>query len=210
MLPAADILLGQEVTVDLRSLNAPLLGKALTSPSKELEGTLFKRGEVNKAWKQRVFVLDAAARAVYYFRGKKPQEQAQGFVPVWDARCVAEAGPSSPRSGARCQLTVAAPFRRTYVLGFGDEATREQFRQAVGRVRAEGRARDAEGVHSWWRSHIGRGGEDRCAWGRFSAALSRSLKVRLTLEAEAAFCYALQALHRSDCKVGGETDFEAF
>ncbi len=201
MLPAADILLGEEVTVDLRSLNSPLLGKALTSPTKELEGVLYKRGEVNKAWKQRVFVLDGAARAVYYFKAKKPQEVALGFVPLWDARCHAEPGtPSSPRSGARSQLTVAAPFRRTFVLAFADDAAREQFRHALVRVRTAGRAQDAQGTNGWWRNNVSKTGEDRCAWGRFSAALSRSLKVRLSLEAEAALCYALHALNRSDQK----------
>jgi hypothetical protein len=210
MLPAADILLGEEVTVDLRSLNSPLLGKAMTSSSKELEGVLFKRGEVNKSWKQRVFVLDGAARAVYYFKAKKPQEAALGFVPLWDARCQAEVGgPPSPRSpraiaknasGPKSQLTVAAPFRRTFVLAFPDEAARDQFRQALVRVRTAGRAQDAQTTNAWWRSNISKTGEDRCAWGRFSAAMSRSLKVRLSLEAEAALCYALHALNRSDSK----------
>ncbi len=202
--PAADIVVGRDVmTVDLRSLNSPLLGKALTSTSKDLDGVLYKRGEVNKSWKQRVFVLDGGARAVYYFRDKKPNEAALGFVPLWDARCQVEAAaPSSPRPGRgpRSQLTVAAPFRRTFVLGFGDDSTRDQFKAAVAKVRTAGRAADALATNAWWRNNISKTGEDRCAWGRFSGAVSRSLKVRLSLEAEAALCYLLRALHRNDTK----------
>lgn len=63
-----------------------------------------------------------------------------------------------------------------------------------------GRAHDSRGVNSWWRNNVSKKGEDRCEWGRFSAALSRSLKVRLSLEAEAALCYVLHALHRAEVK----------
>jgi hypothetical protein len=196
-----DILLN-EVSVDLRSLNTPLLGKALTSPTKDIEGVLFKRGEVNKSWKQRVFVIDSACRCLYYFKDKKPQELAQGFIPLWDTKTEIEPT-TSPRvgaRGARSQLKIMCPFRRTFFLGFQDDAARDMFRAAADRLRVAGRAQDARGVNSWWRNNVSKKGDDRCEWGRFSAALSRSLKVHLSLEAEAAFCYVLHSLHRTDIK----------
>lgn len=39
--------------IDIKSLNTPVLGKIISSPSKELEGPIWKKGEVVKNWKQR-------------------------------------------------------------------------------------------------------------------------------------------------------------
>ena len=39
--------------VDIRSLNTPVMGKVVSSSAKELEGPIWKKGEVVKSWKHR-------------------------------------------------------------------------------------------------------------------------------------------------------------
>ena len=149
----------------------------------------------------RYAVIDSEARALYYFKDKKPQDLSLGFIPLWDARIVSEGGGSSsprPTRGVRSLLSVSAPFRRTFYLGFESDETRDTFKRVMINVRASGRAQDSMWMNSWWRTHISKTGEDRVMWGRFSAALSRSLKVRLQLDLEATLCYTLQALRRTD------------
>lgn len=125
-----------------------------------------------------------------------------GFIPLWDAAFSTDnVGVASPRiRGVRCVLQVSAPFRRTFVLGFESEETRDTFRRVMEKIRLAGRANDAMWMNSWWRSHISKTGEDRVPWGRFAAALVRSLKVRLQLDVEATLCYLLNSLHRNDVR----------
>ena len=53
MKSAENLFLLDTSVVDIKSLNTPLLGKAAASSTKELEGVLWKKGEVVKSWKQR-------------------------------------------------------------------------------------------------------------------------------------------------------------
>lgn len=186
-----------ESQITLKSLYSPSFGKIFSSKTKELEGLFWKKGEIVKNWKERIFIVDGDSRAVFYFKDKKPESVAVGYISLYDVKISLDV-PGAPRvRGAKSFLSVGAPFRRTYELGFADDNARDQFKKAILRVRSKGRSVDGEEMLEWWRTNISRE-EFSCSWGQFSHALSTSFLVNLEKSTEAALRYVLWALNRTD------------
>lgn len=208
--PAPDFLFRPSF-VTVASLHQPLFGKLMAESDHAREGWILKRGAkvqerrvlppslpLNcpcqvKSWKRRYAVLSVRARALYYYRSDtRPLDAPKGFVPIWDG--VVESGTVV---GQRFGVAIKGPFRRMFLMACESEKERDEWRAALVRVRAAGRANDTRTTMQWWRDNVG-DKVDRAEWALFVRALSRSLLWQLQLPVECALCFVLASVRRVD------------
>ena len=99
-----------------------------------LEGPLDKRGEWNKAWKTRYFVLESSGKLSYFQSeaDKNTPSKAKGSIPINTGMTVKEGSPSEGRS----VIEIVVPGsgltpKRTFVIGCESQENHAQWMDSL-------------------------------------------------------------------------------
>ncbi len=119
-----------------------------------IEGFLDKRGDWNKAWKPRYFVLESCGKLSYFQSeaDKAVPERAKGSIPINTSITVKEGAPADGKSVI--EITIPASGltspKRTFIMGSGSPAVVQEWLNHIGRLQKRVHyVTFQEGVRHW-------------------------------------------------------------